>query len=166
MLGNFSVCSTLLGSWELDFMFNQGSNIAPLKGTVVRFERCKLYLTSLFCYSYIFFQSSCCSSSESTKAPTQETNIKATCSRLCSLLMIITDNITGWPYSNWLVAIVQTSRLYQIFRDFIYYGCAQKIPRCLSKTLNKTKIPQKQETATVKVNINEECLSWVTRISC
>jgi len=36
----------------------------------------------------------------------------------------------------------------------------------LGKALNRTRIPQKQEAAAVKVNINEGCVCLVTIISC
>lgn len=146
MLCNFSVCSILLcGDFSVGWIScsNRAVTLLLWKGTVARLKRSDLYPTGLFFCSCIFFQSSHCSSSESTKPHTLDANTKVTCSWLCFLSKIIIENITGWPtVTDW-----KSHFCPQVYLQILFIMVGLKRYQCaflidLGKAVNKTRIPQ------------------------
>lgn len=108
----FALSYFALGGWIS--CSNRAVTLLLWKGIVARLKRSNLYPTGLFCCSYIFFQSSHCSSSESTKPHTLDANTKVTCSWLCSLSKIIIENILVDPQQ-------LTSALKIIYRSYLLW---------------------------------------------
>lgn len=154
----FALSYFALGGWIS--CSNSAVTFLLWKGIVVRLKRSNLYPTGLFCCSYIFFQSSHCSSSESTKPHALDANTKVTCSWLCSLSKIIIENITGWPaVTDWKSHFYPQDYLQILFImvGFKRYQCAFLID--LGEALNKARISQQWRELS-------RCLSLVTRLSC
>lgn len=136
----FALSYFALGGWIS--CSNRAVTLLLWKGIVVRLKRSNLYPTGLFCCSYIFFQSSHCSSSESTKPHTLDANTKVTCSWLCSLSKIIIENATGWPaVTDWKSHFCPQDYLQILFIIFVFkrYQCAFLID--LGKALNRQGSP-------------------------
>lgn len=170
MLCNFSVCSILLcGDFSVGWIScsNRAVTLLLWKGTVARLKRSDLYPTGLFFCSCIFFQSSHCSSSESTKPHTLDANTKVTCSWLCFLSKIIIENITGWPtVTDWKSHFCPQDYLQILFImvGLKRYQCAFLID--LGKAVNKTRIPQQWRELSMRASyktVVPESL-WVARV--
>lgn len=149
----FALSYFALGGWIS--CSNRAVTLLLWKGIVARLKRSNLYPTGLFCCSYIFFQSSHCSSSESTKPHTLDANTKVTCSWLCSLSKIIIENILVDPQQ-------LTSALKIIYRSYLLWLGSKDTGVLFYRSwegLEKRKDPQQWRKLS-------RCLSLVTELSC